>query len=355
MSFKDRSLTFCKRLGIHVPVLLAPMAGASAPSLSIAVINGGGLGGCGALLMQPEEILKWSATVRESSSDAFQLNLWVPDSQPARDERQERAIRSFLRNWGPEIPPGAGDSTPPDFAGQCEALLEAGPRAISSVMGLYPPKYVARLKERRILWFAVASTVKEATLAKAAGADVIVAQGMEAGGHRGSFEAANAERNLVGLFSLVPAIVDAVKVPVVATGGIADARGVAAAFALGASAVQIGTGFLRCPEAQIHPAWADRIGRTAPEETVISRVFSGRAGRSIATQYVRAAMAEDAPAPAPYPVQRGLTASMRAAALKSGDVEKIQAWAGQSSALASTKPAGELIGQLWDEARKILA
>ena len=222
MSFKDRSLTFCKRLGIHVPVLLAPMAGASAPSLSIAVINGGGLGGCGALLMQPEEILKWSATVRESSSDAFQLNLWVPDSQPARDERQERAIRSFLRNWGPEIPPGAGDSTPPDFAGQCEALLEAGPRAISSVMGLYPPKYVARLKERRILWFAVASTVKEATLAKAAGADVIVAQGMEAGGHRGSFEAANAERNLVGLFSLVPAIVDAVKVPVVATGGIAD-------------------------------------------------------------------------------------------------------------------------------------
>jgi nitronate monooxygenase len=355
MSFKDRSAAFCKRFGIHVPILLAPMAGASAPSLSIAVINAGGFGGCGALLMKPEEILKWSATVRESSSDAFQLNLWVPDPQPARDERHEMAVRSFLRNWGPEIPPGAGDSTPPDFSGQCEALLEAAPRAISSVMGLYPPEYVARIKERRILWFAVASTVKEAKLAEAAGADVIVAQGMEAGGHRGSFEAAHAERNLVGLFSLVPAIVDAVNVPIVATGGIADARGVAAAFALGASAVQIGTGFLRCPEAQIHPAWADGIGRTAPEETVISRVFSGRAGRSIATQYVRAAMAEDAPPPAPYPVQRGLTAAMRSAALKSGDLERMQAWAGQSSALASTKPAGELIGQLWDEARKILA
>jgi nitronate monooxygenase len=305
--------------------------------------------------MEPKEILKWSATVRESSSDAFQLNLWIPDSQPARDEHHETAIRSFLRHWGPEVPPGAGDSTLPDFSEQCEALLEAAPRAISSVMGLYPTEYVARMKERRIAWFAVASTVKEAKLAEAAGADVIVAQGMEAGGHRGSFEAASAERNLVGLFSLVPAIVDAVNIPVVATGGIADARGVAAAFALGASAVQIGTGFLRCPEAQIHPAWADNIGRTAPEETVISRVFSGRAGRSIATQYVRAAMAQDAPLPAPYPVQRGLTAPMRAAAVKSGDVERMQAWAGQSSALASTKPAGELIGQLWDESRKILA
>src|SRR5215469_14194341 len=337
MSYKDRSSAFCKRFGIHDPILLAPMAGASAPSLSIAVINAGGFGGCGALLMKPEEILKWSATVRESSSDAFQLNLWVPDSQPARDERHEMAIRSFLRNWGPQIPPGAGDSTPPDFSGQCEALLEAAPRAISSVMGLYPPEYVTRLKERRILWFAVASTVKEAKLAEAAGADAIVAQGMEAGGHRGSFEAANAERNLVGLFSLVPAIVDAVKVPVVATGGIADARGVAAAFALGASAVQIGTGFLRCPEAKIHPAWADTIGRTAPEETIVSRVFSGRAGRSIASEYVRAATAKGAPEAAPYPVQRGLTASMRSAAAKSGDMEKMQAWAGQSG--SGTKAA----------------
>jgi nitronate monooxygenase len=138
MSFKDRSAEFCKRFGIHVPILLAPMAGASAPSLSIAIINAGGLGGCGALLMEPKEILKWSATVRESSSDAFQLNLWIPDSQPARDEHHETAIRSFLRHWGPEVPPGAGDSTLPDFSEQCEALLEAAPRAISSVMGLYP-------------------------------------------------------------------------------------------------------------------------------------------------------------------------------------------------------------------------
>jgi nitronate monooxygenase len=354
MSFKKRSTRFCELLGIRVPILLAPMAGASAPSLSIAVINAGGLGACGALLMQPEEILKWSVTVRESSNGAFQLNLWVPDPPPVRNQHQESAVRAFLENWGPQVHHDAGASTPPDFSAQCEALLEASPRAVSSVMGLYPPKYVARLKERGIPWFAVASTVREAKLAEAAGADVILAQGMEAGGHRGSFDGAKAERHLVGLVSLVPAIVDAVKVPVVATGGIADARGVAAAFALGASAVQIGTGFLRCPEAQIHPAWADRIGRTAPEETVICRVFSGRAGRSIDTRYVRAATAEDAPAPAPYPVQRGLTVAMRSEAAKTGDIEKMQAWAGQSAALASTKPAGELVGQLWEEAQGIL-
>jgi nitronate monooxygenase len=182
-----------------------------------------------------------------------------------------------------------------------------------------------------------------------------VAQGMEAGGHRAAFEAASAERNLVGLVSLVPAIVDAVQIPVVATGGIADGRGVAASLALGASAAQIGTGFLRCPEAQIHPAWADAIGRTAPEGTILSRVFSGRAGRSIANTYARAATAPGAPPAAPYPVQRGLTAAMRSAAAKAGDIERMQAWAGQSAALGRSEPAGELVQRFWREAQAILA
>ena len=154
--------------------------------------------------------------------------------------------------------------------------------------------------------------------AEAAGADVVVAQGMEAGGHRGCFDAGRAEAEMVGLFALLPAVVDAVRVPVVATGGIADGRGVAAALLLGASAAQVGTGFLRCPEAKLHPAWAEALGRTRPEGTRVSRVFSGRAGRSVATEYVQAATAPDAPAPAPYPVQRGLTAAMRAAAAEGG-------------------------------------
>ena len=351
----DRAEAFCARFGLGVPILLAPMAGASAPSLSIAVANAGGLGSCGVLLMQPDEIMAWAAEVRSNSNGAFQLNIWIPDPAPQRDPAQEARVRDFLAGWGPPVPPEAGDAAPPDFSAQCEAMLAAGPPIVSSVMGLYPPEFVARLKQQRITWFANVSTVSEARAAEAAGADVIVAQGAEAGGHRGCFDAAAAERQLIGSFALVPAVVDAVRVPVVATGGIADARGVAAALALGASAAQIGTAFLRCPEARIHPAWAEALGRTAPEDTMLSRVFSGRAGRSIATEYVRAATAEQAPRPAPYPVQRGLTAAMRAAGQKDADVRRVQAWAGQSAALAKVEPAADLVRRLWDGARALLA
>lgn len=353
-SIADRTQSFCQRFGLRLPVLLAPMAGASAPSLSIAVANAGGLGSCGALLMRPDEIIGWSNEVRANSNGAFQINLWIPDPPPERDAARETKICGFLAQWGPAVAPEAGDATPPDFAAQCEALLKAGPPIVSSVMGLYPPHFVSKLKERGILWFANVSTVSEARLAESAGADVIVAQGMEAGGHRACFEARVAEQQLVGLFALLPAVVDAVRVPVVATGGIADARGVAAALVLGASAVQIGTGFLRCPEAKIHPAWADALARTAPEETVLSRAFSGRVGRSIATDYVRAALAPEAPPPAPYPVQRGLTAVMRSDAQKSGDVQRMQAWAGQSAGLGRSQPAADLVRDIWQGAQAIL-
>ena len=350
-----RAEDFCSRFGLRAPILLAPMAGASAPSLSIAVANAGGLGSCGALLMQPEEILSWSHEVRSNSNGAFQLNVWIPDPAPHRDEAHEARVREFLAGWGPPVPKEAGDAVPPDFASQCDAMLEAAPPILSSVMGLYPPEFVERMKKRGIIWFANISTVAEAKAAEAAGADVIVAQGSEAGGHRGCFDARKAEAEQVGLFSLLPAVVDAVRLPVVATGGIADARGVAAALALGASAAQIGTGFLRCPEAKLHPAWADALARTAPEDTMISRVFSGRAGRSIATDYVRAATAADAPLPAPYPVQRGLTAAMRTAAGKEGNVHRMQVWAGQSAALAQAAPAGVVLQQAWEGAKALLA
>jgi nitronate monooxygenase len=345
---------FCARFGLRVPILLAPMAGACPPSLSIAVAEAGGLGACGALLMQPAAIKAWAAEVRAGSSGPFQLNLWTPDPPPRRDPAHEASLRAFLAGWGPEMPPEAGDAAPPDFAAQCEALLEIAPPIVSSIMGLYPPEFVARLKAQGIAWFATVTTVAEARVAEAAGADVVVAQGMEAGGHRGRFDAARAEAEMVGLFALLPAVADAVRVPVVATGGIADARGVAAALLLGASAVQIGTGFLRCPEAGLPAAWADALARTPPEGTMVSRAFSGRAGRSLATAYVRAATNPDAPPPAPYPVQRGLTGPMRAAATKANDVERMQAWAGQAAALARPEPAAEVVRALWDGTRALL-
>lgn len=350
----ERADNFCRRFGLTLPILLAPMAGASAPSLSIAVAGAGGLGACGVLLMQPGEILEWARQVRAATRGPFQLNVWIPDPDPVRDFESEARIRHFLGRWGPPIAPTAGDARPPDFEAQCEAMLEAQPHVISSVMGLYRPAFVERMRAKRIAWFANVSTVAEARAAEVAGADVVVVQGAEAGGHRGCFDATEAERGMVGLFSLVPTVVDAVRIPVVATGGIADGRGVAAALALGASAAQIGTGFLRCPEACIAPAWANALGRTPPEGTAISRAFSGRAGRSIATSYVRAALDSEAPPPAPYPVQRGLTAAMRTDATREGDVERMQAWAGQSASLARAVPAAQLIGELWKEALEAL-
>lgn len=353
-SIDIRIAAFCRQYGLSAPILLAPMAGACPPELSIAVANAGGAGACGALLMSPAQIGAWAETVRAQTDGPFQINLWIPDPAPTRDAASEASVADFLGKWGPAVGADAGAATPPDFAAQCEALLQASPRIASSVMGVFPPEFVARLKARGIAWFATATTTAEAIAAEQAGADAIIAQGMEAGGHRGCFDAASAETRQVGLFALLPAVVDAVRIPVIATGAIADARGVAAAFILGASAVQIGTGFLRSPEAQIHPAWADAMANTRPEDTVLTRAFSGRAGRSIETDYVRAAAADDAPLPQPYPVQRALSAAMRADALRVGDVQRMQAWAGQSSALARAMPAAEIFASLWTETQALL-
>jgi nitronate monooxygenase len=350
-----RAQAFCETFGLRAPILLAPMAGACPPELSIAVAKAGGLGAAGVLTMTPDQILDWSRMVRAGSNGAFQLNTWIPDPAPVRDPSHEARLREFLTGWGPAPAAEAGDAAPPDFGAQCEAMLQAGPPIVSSIMGLYPEPFVARLKAQGIKWFAAATTLAEARAAEDAGADVIVAQGAEAGGHRGAFAAAEAERRQVGLMSLVPAVVDAVRLPVVATGGIADARGVAAALTLGASAVQVGTGFLRCPEAGLNPVWAEALARAAPEDTMVSRVFSGRAGRSLVNDYVLAATASGAPEPAPHPVQRGLTTAMRADASRAGDFGRMQAWAGQSARLARAEPAGDVVRSLWEGAQQLLA
>jgi nitronate monooxygenase len=349
-----RAEKFAARLGIRLPVLLAPMAGACPVSLSAAVANAGGMGACGALLMKPEQIAAWCADFREQSQGEFQINLWIPGPAPRRDAEVERRQREYLAQWGPEVPASAAEGVLPDFDAQCEAMLEARPKAISSIMGLYAPEFVREMKARGILWFATATTVGEAKAAEGAGADAIIAQGAEAGGHRGAFDANEAERQMVGLFALLPQVVDAVSVPVIAAGGIADARGVAAALILGASAVMIGTGFLRCPEANVNPAWADALGKAEADETMITRAFTGRPGRGVANAYALASALPDVPPPAPYPLQRGLTRGMRETAAKEGKVDRMQMWAGQAARLASMKPAGEVATRIWEEARDIL-
>ncbi len=350
----EKSSQFCQRFGCPAPILLAPMAGACPPSLSIAVANAGGMGAAGLLLHEPSAMHAWMQEFRAGSAGPVQLNLWIPEPAPARDAERERELGAFLGQWGPAVAPDAAAAKPPEFAGQCEALLELAPNVVSSVMGLYPREFVARAKASGSAWFAAVSTVAEARAAEAAGADALVVQGAEAGGHRAAFDASLAERQLVGLFSLLPAVVDAVHIPVVATGGIADGRGVAAALLLGASAVQVGTAFLRCPEAKTAPAWANALATTLPEDTLVSRVFSGRPGRSIATRYALAASAPGAPTPAAYPLQRGLTAAMRQDAARAGDVQRMQAWAGQSAALARAEPAAAVVQRLWSDAQRLL-
>ncbi|MFK7963741.1 MAG: NAD(P)H-dependent flavin oxidoreductase [Burkholderiaceae bacterium] len=344
----ERAIGFAERFGLKVPVMMAPMAGACPVTLAAGVADGGGMGALGALLHKADAIADWVKEYRLTGDRPLQINLWVPDPEPTRRAEHEEAVAAFLAQYGPRIDPNELSVGVVDFEEQCEALLAAAPTAVSSIMGLYPEPFVARLKDAGIAWFACCTTVEEARMAAHAGADVIVAQGAEAGGHRGAFEAVDADKRAVGLFALVPQIADAVRVPVVATGGVADARGIAAALTLGASAVQIGTGLLRCPEAGISPAWAQSLGHAAPEKTRLTRAFSGRWGRALQTEYVIAA--ERGPEPAPYPVQRAMTAQMRAEATREDDIERMQAWAGQAAALASAEPAALLIARLWREA-----
>jgi nitronate monooxygenase len=353
-SARQRAAAFCHRFGLRVPILMAPMAGACPAGLAAAVANAGGMGGLGALTTSPEGIDAWAKQFRGQSNGTFQINLWVPDPPPVRDAVHEGRVRDFLGQWGPPVPAVAGDVVPLDFGKQCAAMLDAAPRVVSSIMGLFPESIVAELKSRGIAWFACATTLAEAREAEAAGADAVVAQGFEAGGHRGAFDAAAAERQGIGLIALIPRLADKLSVPVIATGGIGDGRAIAAALTLGASAVQVGTALLRCPEAGTAPAWADALADLEPEATMPTRAFSGRLGRSIATDYVRAAAQHDTPNPAPYPVQRGLTTPMREAAVRANDVHRMQAWAGQAAAMARPEQAGDLVARLWAEAEALL-
>ncbi|MEU3186020.1 nitronate monooxygenase [Streptomyces sp. NPDC006923] len=349
---RQRARAFCDRFGLGLPVLQAPMAGSSPPELAVAVAGAGGMGARGVLQDSPRRIAEWTEEFRAGSSGAFQLNVWIPETagpDPAERQRQMDGAREFLGGFGTPGEPGGPD--PPVFREQCEAMLAARPTAVSSIMGLFEPEYVRRLHERGIAWFACATTLDEAFAAEDAGADVVVAQGMEAGGHRGSFRQ-DAERADVGLFALLPRLADRLRVPIVAAGGIADGRGVAAALTLGASAVQVGTVLLRCPETGTSKEWAATLEDLGPEDTVTTRAYSGRLARAVRTAYVMAWEEPGAPSPACFPDQLRLVSQWRRGT--TDGLDRSNYWAGQSAALATEEPAADVITRMWTSARGLL-
>jgi nitronate monooxygenase len=352
---RRRALDFCERFGLRLPILQAPMAGASPPALAIAVAEAGGMGAAGVLRESPSSITQWAQRFRSATSGAFQLNIWTPDGLlDDADEHQRRTerAREFLSRFGT---PGEVVASASDYASQCEAMLAARPTVISSIMGIFDAEFVSRMHERGIAWFACATTLDEALAAQNAGANAIVAQGMEAGGHRGTFDQEDAERTSIGLFALLPWLADHLQVPIIAAGGIADGRGVAAALTLGASAVQVGTALLRCPETGISKGWATALDGLAPNATIATRAYTGRLARAASTPYLRAWTEPQAPRPAPFPDQSRLVTEWRQGAPGHPGVDRENWWAGQSAALATEDPAGEVVARMWRDARDMLA
>ncbi|MFE2556077.1 NAD(P)H-dependent flavin oxidoreductase [Streptomyces sp. NPDC059352] len=352
---------FGELVGTALPVVQGPFGGGlSSVALAAAVSEGGGLGSYGAHILGPEEITALVARLRAGTDRPFAVNLWVPQEGEAEAlaavtdpvTHAERLL-PYYEELGVR-PPDAGDVRAwPDFDEQLDALLAAAPPVISLVMGLPPRRLVAEARRRGIVVVGTATTVEEAVALERAGADAVVASGSDAGGHRGAFLRPVRE-SLVGTFSLVPQVAEAVTVPVVAAGGIADGRGIAAALALGADAVQIGTGFLAARESGASEAHRRILGTPEARTTVLTRLFSGRTARGVPNGFVRDMAAHEDAVP-PYPVQNALMRPIRRAAAEQNRPEYLNLWAGQAAALARESPsAGTYLAELVADARKRL-
>lgn len=334
-------------LGIDEPIVLGPFGGLSSVGLTASVSDLGGLGSYGLYGYAPERIHDTVAQLRAATSRPFAVNLWLPtgdevapadvDLAPSID-----ALRPLFEAVGVE-PPHAPPAFLPPIRDQLEAVLEAAPAALSVVFGVPNAWLVEAARVRGIRIIGTATSVSEARALDAAGVDAIVATGAEAAGHRVSF-LRRAEDSLVGTFALIPQVVDAVGVPVVAAGGIADRRGVAAAFALGASGVQVGTAFLRTRESAAPDAHRAAIARADDTDTVLTRAMSGRLARGIPNRAMREI--ESTGIIAPFPAQNWLTGLFRAEAARRDEGELLSLWAGQAAPLATRETAAEVFAEL---------
>ena len=333
----------------QIPVIQGPMAGGSCtPELVAAVSNAGALGSLPCSLLAPATIEEQVARIRTLTERPFLLNFFV-QGKPAPSADEVKAAVELLRpvwedlGWS-ELPvPGKWNE---DFEAQFETLIRLRPAGVSFTFGILEQSQVERLHAAGILVIGTLTTVEEALAWQAIGADAVIASGVEAGGHRGTFIGRQEDATLSAQ-ALWPAVVAAVRIPVIAAGGIMNGADIHAALQLGARAVQMGTAFLVTDEAAIHPAYKARL-LSGEGSTRLTRSFSGRYARGIENGFMRRMAAVEAQVP-PYPIQNALTGSIRAAAAKSGDTENMSMWAGAGFARARPMPAGRLIALLASE------
>ncbi|MBH3130494.1 nitronate monooxygenase [Serratia marcescens] len=337
---------FARELGLRYPIVQGPMNGASPPALAVAVSNAGALGSCAAALFSPAVILERVQQIRAQTTAPFNINLFLLDEQHpdlAELKRAQHLLRPFREALGLSEPP-----IPTQFAennrDQIAALLEAAPPVASFTFGVLPRATVTQFKKAGSRVIGTATTVAEARAWEEAGADFVCVSGAEAGGHRPTF-LGDIEQSCVGLMALLPQVAAAVKIPVIAAGGIMNGRGIAAARLLGAQAAQLGTAFLCSPESGIAEAWRAALRNAGDDSTRLTRAFSGRPARGIVNDFMRQMRAEEAQI-LPYPVQNALTGDIRQAAAKAGRGEFMSLWAGQGVGLARPLPAAELVATL---------
>ena len=355
-------------LALRLPIVQGPMTGSDTPALAAAVSAAGGLGMLGCGMRSPAAIAEAAAEVRRRTDRPFGLNLFVQDT-PAPDAATVDAALARLAPLYAEF--GLTPTVPArwceDFAAQFEALIAARPAVASFTFGILNPAQVERLHQAGCTVIGTATTVAEAVAWADVGADAVVASGMEAGGHRGTFLASQAgaaapsladfAAAMVGTLALVPPCVDALAprgLPVIAAGGIMDGRGIAAAQALGAEAVQMGTAFLACDESGIGPAYREALARATATDTRTTRVFSGRPARGIVNAMMDRLQAHETTVPA-YPVQNALTGALRRASAEAGRADHLSLWAGQGVAAVRPLPAASLVATLEAEWRAALA
>jgi nitronate monooxygenase len=343
-----------RRFGLQHPIIQAPLAGgADTPALVAAVAEAGALGFIGAAYLTPAQIAESARAVRALTRRPFGISLFAPQPPPAPPADPAPAlarVAPYFAELG-LAPPGAPAAAADTFGEQLAAALESGAAAFSFTFGVLPADAIAAIRVRGMFLLGTATTVDEAVAIERAGAEAVVLQGSEAGGHRGTFSG-DFQAGMVGLMALVPQAADAVRVPVIASGGVMDGRGIAAALALGASAVQMGTAFLTCEEAGIPEAYKQAILTAHEDGTRLTRAFSGRPARGIVNRF----MAEvDEPAILPFPLQNTLTRPLRAAAARAGRAELLSLWAGQGVRLARRQSAADLVARLGKETAAAVA